>query len=363
MRKLSVTSLAILAMLLSCKPKAFQPRPTIPLVETIVSDTTGLAEVVARAGNRGAAGSIAIIGEPEAGITLSRLLQGIDERDNIDGRAVRDSLPDFAGEHMDVILDARNAPYRHFQDTDSLREATVRGALFAWDSTCLKSTSEMADRLLKSRAKILVFSSPLSSRFGLFDVDTLQQLCGGRSALFSPVEITLKEASEAGARNIAVWASREVSDSRAYETAFDEMGLEGNIISITPPAAFDVRTSLRSLLRQYGESGLGLDALVLSEYGMDTASLLSEIALIRSSAAEEDLAFSRMLAPSFIIVEPGESLASAVFSYLRKENLFTHNIARPTVRYFETAESALGEPSIVEIGAAYVEQTYVQDFD
>ena len=363
MKKLFFIIMASAVIFTACKPKTFQPRPTIPLVETIASDTTGLASLVARAGNSGADGSVAIIGEPQDGVILARLFQSIDERDNIDGRNVRDSLPDYAGERLDIILDTWNAPYRHFQDTDSLREAAVRGALFAWDSTCRKSTADVAGTLMKSRAKIIVYTSPLSASFGLFDVDTLQQLCGGRSKLFTPVGATLEDAVERGAKNIAVWASRDVRATGIYSAVFSEMEAEGSLTEITPESALDIRTSFRSLLRQYKSTGKPLDALILTEYGIDTKHLLSELALIKAAGTDEDQALSMMLSRDFVIIEPGLSLAQAVFSYMRKENLFTHNIARPAVRYFETAESADGELSIVEVGAYYVQQAYVQDFD
>ena len=363
MRKLFLILMASAAIFTACKPKTFQPRPTIPLVEAVVSDTTGLSALVAMAGNSGAEGSVAIVGEPREGIALARLFQYTDVKDNIDGRSVRDSLPDFAGERLDIILDAWNSPYRHFQDTDSLREATVLGALAAWDSTCLRNTSDPGVKLLKPRAKIIVFSSPLSSRFGLFDVDTLQQLCGGRCKVFSPVTSTLEAAVGMGAGNIAVWATRDIRESGAYEAAFEAMGAAGNVITVTPESALDIRTSLRSLFRQYLASGRPMDALILTDYSIDTKPLLSEIALIRGEGTEEDLAFSRMLSDGFTIIEPGPVLADAVFSYMRKENLFTHNIARPAVRYYETAESSGGEQVIVEAGAYYVQQAYVQDFD
>ena len=311
MKKIPLILLTVLAAAVSCKPKALPPRPTIPLVESIANDTTGLAAVVAAAGSS-VGGSIAIIGEPSDGALIARLFQGIDVRDNIDGRALRDSLPDFAGEHLDVILDSWNAPYRHFQDPDSLREMSVRGAMFAWDSTAMKD-----------RAKVVVLSSPLASAYGLFDVDTLQQLCGGKSFLVSPVSASIDEAVRLGAHDIGVWASREVRASEAYESAFREKGLPGSISAFTPDAAMDSRTSLRSFLRQYRAVGKPLDALILAEYGIDRNALLSEIRLIRGGGTEEDRSFSRMIPDSFVIVDPGESLAAAVYAHLREKNPFT----------------------------------------
>lgn len=362
MKKTVILAVALMA-LFSCRNSTLPPRPTIPLVESIVRDTSGLAAIVARAGNA-TTGSIAIIGEPQEAVTLSRLFLSVDAVDNIDGREVRDSLPDFAGEQFDVILDANNAPYGHYisEEIDSLREAAVHGAMFAWDSTCLKSSSSR-QKLLKSRAKILIFSSPLHSAYGLFDVDTLQQLCGGRSRIVTPVEITLADAVSSGAKNIAVWASRDVKASGAYESAFAEMGNEGTVTSVTPENALDVRTEFRSLLRQYQATGLSMDALVLSGYDIDPTPLNSELALIRRGGTEEDIAFGRMLSPGFVILAPGACLTSAIYRYMREHNLFTHRIARPYARWFETVESEHGDPAIMEISALYVHFAYVQDFD
>ena len=364
MRKSIILMMAAVAMLSSCRTKTLPPRPTIPLVGAIVRDTSGLANLVTMAGASGAEGSVAIVGEPGQAVTLARLFQGIDAVDNIDGREQRDSLPDFAGEQFDVILDVMGSPYGHFlpDGLDSLREAAVQGAMFAWDSTCLK-TSGGAAKLLKSRAKILILSSPLHSAYGLFDVDTLKQLCSGKCYLTTPVETTLQDAVSLGAQNIAVWASREVRASRAYELAFEEMGSEGSVTAITPDQALDVRTEFRSLLRQYLATGKTLEALILSDYDMDKLPLERELELIRSAGTEEDQAFSRILSPGFAIIDPGTSLTRTVYRYMRGGNLFTHRISLPLVRWYETTESKLGNPAIMEVSPTYVLHKYVQDFD
>lgn len=364
MKKYIILILAAVAALFSCRNKALPPRPTIPLVETIVRDTSGLANLVTMAGASGAEGSIAILGEPAEAVSLARLFQAIDAVDNIDGREKRDSLPDFAGEQFDVILDAANAPFGHYlpDGLDSLREAAVQGAMFAWDSTCLKYAMGR-EKLLKSRAKILILSSPLHSAYGLFDVDTLKQLCSGKCHVVTPVETTLQDAAVLGAANIAVWASRDVRASGAFESAFAQMGLEGSVTAITPDTALDVRTEFRSLLRQYRATGKPLDALVLMDYSIDKKPLESELELIRRAGTEEDQAFSRMLSQGFTFIEPGKSLTESIYRYMRGGNLFTHRIALPSVRWYETTVSEQGDPSIVEVGSSYVLQTYVQDFD
>ena len=352
--------------LCSCRQVVFTPRPTIPLVLSIAADTTGPYRLAAQAGQRGAEGSIALAGEPAEVIALVRRFQRADLRDNVDGRTVRDSLPDFAGESFDAILDAVHAPYTHFlaEDPalDSLREAAVRNAVFAWDSTCFKSAQDPESRLHKTRAKILILTSSMQAEYGLFDIDTLQQLCGGRSILLSPAEVLLDEAFAGGALHIGVWTSRDVKASEAWQGVFQRMSPEGATLAvIAPDAALDIRTELRGFLRQYRATGRPLDALVIDKYSIDLSPLQSELTMIRRAGAEEDAAFDKMLSPQFRFLEPGPAIVDATYRILRERNLFTHRIANPAVHYYQTEESEDGTPCLVEVGAAYVQRAYVSD--
>ena len=348
-RKAILVAALVAAFAISCRVKGPEPRPAVPLVYIVASDSSGLGRIAERAGHVGENGRIALFGERSEGIYLSRRFQSVDRRDNIDGRFLRDSLPDFSGETFDVIMDAYNEPYASFLSDsagiDSLREAAVRGALFAWDTL--------------SQAKVIVFTSPLQARYGMFDVDTLQQLKGGICRLMSPVQESLKAAVRGGAKNIAVWASDPVRESGVYESVFEEMGFEGSVVSITPDPALDICTEFRSVLRQYRLTGRKLDALILDEYGMDPAPLWSEIPIIRRAATEEEYAFSAMLPQNFQILNPGDCIVDALYVLLREENLFTHRIHRPSVRYFITEESLEGGLQQVPLSAQYVQSEYV----
>ena len=108
MRKTVFSLVVLVAAAVSCKQVQVPPRPTLPLVHVIAADTVGTGRLAAMAGRSG--GSVAIIGEPENAILLARRFQGADHVDNVDGRPVRDSLPDVAGETFDVVMDAMNAP-------------------------------------------------------------------------------------------------------------------------------------------------------------------------------------------------------------------------------------------------------------
>lgn len=360
MKTILIGALAVLAIFSACQRRTVQPRPTIPLVLSVSADTAGTGHIAARAGHIGPAGSVAIIGEPGDAITLARYFQVSDSRDNIDGREKRDSLPDFSGETFEVILDNYNDPYEHFlsegpdaaERLDSLREAAVRGALFAWDSTCVKTP-----------AKLLIFTSSLQAEFGLFDVDTLQQLTGGRSLLVSPARVMLESAYAQGDRHIVVWTTPRIQASGAWQAVFRREGWEDATLSVIAPAsALDIRTEFRSLLRQYRSEGRKMDVLLLDTYSANPSYLSSELDIIRQGGTEEDAFFDRMIPRTFHFMEPKSALVKATYDLLRSGNLFTHRIARPAIRYYETEESPLGLPVLEEVDASYVETAYVQDF-
>ena len=356
------------AALVSCKPKPATPRPTIELVHSILADTSGLRTLAAQAGSVGASGSIAIVGDPTDAILLARRFQAVDLRDNVDGRMQRDSLPDFAGECIDAILDVFHAPYSHFAgeycSLDSLREVTVQGALFAWDSTCCRHATDRKRTQPKQQAKILIYTSSLQAGFGLFDVDTLQQLTGGQCLVLSPVDILLGQVLDAGASSVAVWTSREARQSRVWEDAF-EARRNGNqtLTALTPDQALDVRTRFRNILRQYQATGLSLDALIIDSYTENIGPLRSELAMIRRAGTDEDAAFDRMLSARFNFYLPSDALIETTYGILRGQNLFAHRIARPQVKYYQTVESDRGEVVLVEASSSYVYDAYVPEFD
>ncbi len=371
MKRIIIPGLAALAVLFSCNRGAVALKSSLPLVVSIAADSTGTGRVVAQAGKYGAEGSIAIIGQPEEVLPLSRHFQTADAVDNIDGRPVRDSLPDFAGERFDIILDAYNEAYAHFipegkdvfESSDSLREAAVRNAVFAWDTTCVRSSSDSKQTLEKTRAKILIFTSSMQGVFGVSDVDTLQTLCGGKSILLTPTDILLEQAYASGARNLVVWTGRATRRSGAWQSVFARKGwVDASLVVLTPESALDIRTEFRNLLRQYRSSGRPMDALIMDSYNFDRTYLESELSLIRREGTEEDSAFNKMISKGFRILDPQQALIRTTYDMLRSQRLFTHRIARPSLHYYETEEGESGLPVLVEVTPAYIQETYVQDF-
>lgn len=364
MRKILIPGILLLVLMASCKEVTTTPRPTIPLVYSILADSTGQAHLASMAGDRGADGSIAIIGEPSDVIVLARRFQSNDGVDNIDGRPSRDSLPDFAGERFDVILDALFTPYGE-TSLDSLREAAVTNALFAWDSTCFRSTTDNRPLLRKQRSKLLIYTSALQATYGLYDVDTLQQLTGGKSRLLSPALLMMQKALEGGARNLAVWTDAKTAASGAWEAIFNEVKVPGATLEVlVPEDAMDIRNQYRDVLSQYRTNERSLDVLLLDSYTPGNLALLeNETVILRSAGTDEEMAFDKLLSPSFRILEPVSIVVDATYKLLRAQHLFTHRIARPALTYYESDLSASGEPILLEASEAYIQRTYVPDLD
>ncbi len=316
-----------LVVVAACKHAVSVPRETIGLVHGIVDDTLGLRSVAARAGWSGADGVIALLGEPKDVISLGRQFCATDRVDNVDGSEKRDSLPDFAGEILHVYLDAFNA-HKALQK--------------------------------KGSAKILIYTSSLQAQYGLFDVDTLQQLTGGKSHVLSPVDIQLDNALADDAQNMVVWTSDAVREARVWENALQARHPENVTLTVlTPAPAEDVRTQFRDILRHCLVPGLPQDALILDVYGLDLDQIQAELEAIRLSDAEEDIAFDKILPTRFQVYDPAQAVIRSTYKLLRQENLFAHRIDRPVLKYYESAQSKAGQVVLVETTASNVDSNYV----
>jgi hypothetical protein len=116
---------------------------------------------------------------------------------------------------------------------------------------------------------------------------------------------------------------------------------------VVPDSALDIRTELRSVLRQYRQTGRVLDALLVDDYHVDLTLLRSELKLIQAEgAATEYEGFQAMLSPDFTIWDPINSIIRVTYDTLRERDMFTHRITYPSVQYYETAESAEGKPRL-----------------
>jgi len=322
MKKL-IPFIAFLALLtVSCRERTAPLRDTISYVKQLAEDSTAFSLVRAYR-SQGTRGSIAVVGEPEAALLLSEAFLQADVRDNIDGKPGNDRLPDFAGESFDVIMDAYNAPYRRMAESS---------------------------RLSKKKAKVFVLASSMLTEFGQFDIDTLVKMASREPLILNPVDAMMDAVRGASLAHVAAWVPAPAKP--AYEAA--ATGLDCAVIS--PVGGSDVRSAFRDLLRQYRslKPNTALDAVLVDSFTMDLEELHAEVEHIHRQITEEDMAFDRLLAPKFHFIEPKSSLTEACYRLLREKNLFTHDIAYPAVRYYQTEEGMDGDFVLVEIGSEYL---------
>ena len=362
--------LAFLWVLASCQEHPTVVRDTIPYVKQLAVDTTGSFRLIHAYHTAGTKGSIAVIGEPEVAVQLASVLMKADYVDNIDGRPVPDRLPDFAGESFDILLDEYNAPYLRMAGSspDSLREVAVHNAVIAVDSVAYSNALDPRSRLAKSRAKVFVLANSLLAEYGQFDIDTLFKMAGREAIILTPVEAMLQEAVRSGYKSIAVWAPAEARS--AYENAARAIAPKMDVTVVSTTGNGILRPAFRDMLRIYRslKPGSNLDAVLLDSFTVSQEELVAEKEHIHRQITEEDMAFDRILMPHFRFIDPGISLTGALYRLLREKNLFTHDIAYPTVRYYQTEENRDGEFVPVEVSAAYLSahkktERYVPDID
>ena len=106
-RSLILSSACILLLLSSCFQKKASYADTVPYVEGILADKYCHEAFVLR-GNSSPDrnGSITIIGREGNCTKLAEVFSTLDARDNIDGTARPDGIPDFAGETLACIIDS-----------------------------------------------------------------------------------------------------------------------------------------------------------------------------------------------------------------------------------------------------------------
>lgn len=156
----------------SCARREESAYDSIKLVEDLLVDSLSyLQELSASAA--GTCGAITLIGDPLLCLKTGEALMTSDGFDNGSGRSVSDGLPDFAGETVLLILDfADSIGCTSVLPADSLafREAVVRNAVFALDTSCRVSPYDPDSTLPKTSPKVLLVCSPGLSQRGTADI-------------------------------------------------------------------------------------------------------------------------------------------------------------------------------------------------
>lgn len=342
----------------------------IPYVGYILSDTTSVEHSILDGYRQDHFGTIAVMGPAENTERLTAYLMKCDLFDNVDGKVMKDGLPDFAGETFAAYYDTVNVPYQDFfinGNEEALRELTVRHSVAALDSRCYEGAYSREASVEKSPSKIVIFSSPFSE-VGIADADSLFSMSGVGPILISPVKSLVDKVIrkyDEGAM-IGIWAESDVLSSGVFASAFRDCSSDGkraaDYVGFSPDMNNRMKDCLIHYLEMFLDSGneMPLSAILIDDfsYPYDKNALSSAVDHIRNSTDDKIAKYRTLLSDDFEVIGCMDAIAESCYRVLRRKNLFTHRIAYPqAVEYMITGTPGQGgEIKYVELSQKYVHQ-------
>ena len=348
----------------ACRREVVETRPTIPLVREILGEKSGPRVSLLR--DRGAQpqADITVIGGEFACDLLAEQLSNRDLRDNVDGRHAPDGLPDFAGETFACIED--DLPYADrvaAGETEELRRQVVFRVLSALDTVVHISPYDLDGLAVKPTSKMIILADPFLVEYGGFDVDTLFRSTGCKIPIVSPMESMIDRAFAQGNRwdlSVGILCDPQFEASDIYEQIFvrkaAEIGAKGAGCVVYGMAPGD--SVLHRFLDRYLAEGntRPLDAILIDNLSVDPEPMKTELAEIVSVMNESSMTLGRQISRGFFFLNSLDEIADCSYAFLRDNNLFTHNIAKPQVSIFKPVRKPEAEDgSIILIPGSYVQ--------
>ena len=357
----------LLLVLLSpaaCIRQTEEVRPTIPLVREILAGKNDPRAQMLRGFKPQPQADIAFIGSAFACDRFAEYLTFLDEQDNVDARREPDGLPDFAGETFACIEDTHPYPDVLARDgEEALRRRTVYRVLAALDTVAHISPYDLEGLSVKPSAKLVVLADPFLAEYGGFDVDTLFRSLGCRIPVVSPIEQMIDHAFEQGRRwdlSVGVICDPALDTTGIYERIFARKAAERGARGASCVAiGVERRDSvLHTFLRRYRDTGhqKPLDAILIDNLSVSPDTLKTELAEIVSVMNESSMTLGRLFSRNFFFLDAFGEVSSRCHSFLRENNLFTHNIAYPQVSVYRPVRKPDSEDgSIILIPGSYVQ--------
>lgn len=344
--KRSILTAAILPFLFSACAGHRDGSPDIlPYVESAIADTTSWGNHVMRNYVPDKDAAVAVIGASRNCALMSEYLLTCDIFDNVDGRPVKDGLPDFAGETIAPYFDEANPPYADYVSAGNeafLRETAVKNALSAIASECYASPYDKTVMQSKSSSKVIVLCSSILSGYGSSDIDTLIASFGKDIPVISPVKAlsTLAVKRHGMDASIGIWADSRILASGVYAIEFHKLAGKGrtvDYVGFSPSGDKSVSEGFLHFLKMYLASGgeKPLSVLLLDDIAMAShASRIKAVAdSVRLLPKTDTLASLRSaLAADFEIIDVKTALASSCYGEMRRMNAFTHNVSYPSAK-------------------------------
>ena len=354
----------LLTLSAACQRQVGETRPTITLVREILAERSDPRAAILRASTPRPASDITIIGSDFACERLAEQFYFRDILDNVDARAHMDGLPDFAGETFVMIEDAQ--PYAQVlgeQGEEELRRQTVLRVLAALDTTAHISPYDLDGLSSKARSKLVILADPFLAEYGGFDVDTLLRSTGCNVPVVNPAELMIDRAFRQGGRSdlsVAIFCPPQYASSGIYERIFSRMaqerGLKGANCVVAGVEPSD--SLLHHFLHEYLEQGKTrpLDAVLIDDLSVSPDSLKMELSQIVSVMNESSMTYGRLIPRDFFFLDAFGEVADYCHRFLRDNNLFTHNIAKPRISIYRPSKRPDAEDgSIILVPGSYVQ--------
>ena len=341
--------LAITATLVSggCHDTVHTGRATVLYVEEILTSQGWEWDVLSSFDPRESRGSITVLDQDNVAASLVERFLKVDAVDNIDGRAVPDGLPDFAGEQIDIIADESclNIP---LSESEELRTAAVRTFMAALDTAF--SLGAFDDERLQSKlpAKLVVYTSSINAEAGAFDVDTLCRSTECTIPVVFPSRVVIGQQLDRNIEHlhIAVLTDSLTAASGVYPRIFDEMSRSRGILGTGCTAFYAGSSSdMNSILSLYKASGgnMPISALLIDDRSVNIEMLKTSLEEVLSVQNEANLNSRKLITRDLTLVDVEKAVADECYRILRHRNIFTHNISYPVSKSFMTVKSSSGD--------------------
>lgn len=353
------------SLLVSCyRPETEEFIPVMSAKKS-VSDTSSFVSGILRgyedADDRG---TVAVFGGTEETAVIAESMMTADMFDNIDGKPVCDSLPDFAGEVIMPVFDVVNAPYQGYIDAmndDFARESLLEGFLACISDRCSSTAFDYSMSEPKPAAKVVILSSSVAASYGCEDIRYVLDAFDKNTGVLNTVESSLsylfdKTFSES---NFGVWASSDIISSGVYGNVFNRMrsrhadrqsdeyaewAKSAEIVCLSPDTEGTAYEKVKRFLDLYASAGYStpLAGVVIDDPAsvreVDSLNIAADS--IMSSVSPEDVQYAGLMQSGFEFVSPVITLTRDCYRWLRENGRFTHLVAPPDMAGYMTVPSS-----------------------
>lgn len=349
-------ALGLCLLAASCSHKSEEGSGTVRFVRDVLSNRSSREAVIVTGARPKPEGDVYVIGTDASCLKVSESLFSYDRHDNVDGRIVRDYLPDFAGERICCVVDRAIRGYSDYLGDggrDALREIVVRRVIDALDTLGYLSVFDTEGRSHRNGAKVVVLADSYLAQVSKPDIDTLFNVLGCSVPILSS-SIAVKDALAGyDPSRVGIMCSRESLESGV----FDGYGFAACVDGSEEP--------LREFLDTCAAAGRvePFDAIVVDGLNVSLDTVQSELSVMCSVMDKASMIYGKWFSDSFKLFNSLEVLAERCYSLLREGNLFTHNISRPTLCLYAVlprpdseTECLFVEGGLESLGAGFFEE-------